>query len=387
MRPSEYWQRQCFVGSSSVSRVETDMRYEIGVDCMMFGSDYPHVEGTWPRTFDWVAATLGGIPEAEQRQILGGNAARLYGFDLDLLDPIAQRIGIPVADLAERREVPALGAHAGRPPRHHDEPQLLVARLHQHRSLQSRRDRAQHLSGTLCTEGDEVDDSKLERWGAWAGIAFVVLVLVTGFLPGSPPKPSDSAAKIAKYFVDKSDEIRITTYVGGLATIAVLFWLGALWRFMRKAEGTGPMLATSALAGGVVAAVLTTVGGIILGATIILKLQNGFAKPSDVRLFYVLGNNFVISGGFGIIVLIASVSLLVLRTGMMPRWVAAVGGVDLVLWIVACGGVTSTKDFIFYFGFGAFVVFAIWVLIVSILMLRAPSGNPGTPAVAEASAT
>ena len=63
------------------------MRYEIGVDCMMFGSDYPHVEGTWPRTFDWVAATLGGIPEAEQRKILGGNAARLYGFDLDLLEP------------------------------------------------------------------------------------------------------------------------------------------------------------------------------------------------------------------------------------------------------------------------------------------------------------
>ncbi|MEX2100596.1 MAG: amidohydrolase family protein [Acidimicrobiia bacterium] len=106
--PSEYWKRQCFVGSSSVSRAETDMRYDIGVDCMMFGSDYPHVEGTWPRTHDWVAATLGGIPVDEQRAILGGNAARLYGFDLDLLDPLAQRVGIPVADLTERRDIPAL---------------------------------------------------------------------------------------------------------------------------------------------------------------------------------------------------------------------------------------------------------------------------------------
>jgi len=44
----------------------------------------------------------------------------------------------------------------------------------------------------------------------------------------------------------------IGTYVGGLATIAILFWLGALWRFMRTAEGAGPMLATSAVAGGVV---------------------------------------------------------------------------------------------------------------------------------------
>jgi len=108
MKPSEYWRRQCFVGASSVSRAETDMRYEIGVENMMFGSDYPHVEGTWPRTHDWVRATLGGIPEHEQRLILGGNAARLYGFDLTELSPIAQRVGIPVADLVERTDAPAL---------------------------------------------------------------------------------------------------------------------------------------------------------------------------------------------------------------------------------------------------------------------------------------
>ena len=108
MKPSDYWNRQCYVGSSSVSRAETDMRHAIGVDRMMFGSDYPHVEGTWPRTFDWVRATLGGIPEHEQRRILGLNAAGLYGFDLDVLGPIAQRVGIPVSDLAVRHEVPSL---------------------------------------------------------------------------------------------------------------------------------------------------------------------------------------------------------------------------------------------------------------------------------------
>jgi predicted TIM-barrel fold metal-dependent hydrolase len=108
MKPSDYWRRQCYVGASSVSRAETDMRHDIGVENMMFGSDYPHVEGTWPRTYDWVRATLGGIPEDEQRLILGGNAARLYHFDLDELEPIAQRVGIPVPDLAERADSPAL---------------------------------------------------------------------------------------------------------------------------------------------------------------------------------------------------------------------------------------------------------------------------------------
>lgn len=106
--PSEYWSRRCFVGASSVSRAETDMRHEIGIENMMFGSDYPHVEGTWPRTRDWVRATLGGIPVEEQRLVLGANAARLYGFDMERLSPIAERVGILVADLAERARIPSL---------------------------------------------------------------------------------------------------------------------------------------------------------------------------------------------------------------------------------------------------------------------------------------
>ena len=125
------------------------MRYDIGVENMMFGSDYPHVEGTWPRTYDWVAATLGGIPEDEQRLILGANAARLYDFDLDELEAIAQRVGIPVPDLAERYDSPRPRAHPGRPPRDDAQPQLRVA---------------------VDTLGGPMDDSKLERSGAWASI-------------------------------------------------------------------------------------------------------------------------------------------------------------------------------------------------------------------------
>ena len=229
-----------------------------------------------------------------------------------------------------------------------------------------------------------MDDSKLERWGAWAGIAFVVLVLITAFLPGSPPKPSDSAVKITKYFVDKSDEIRITTYVGGLATIAILFWLGALWRFMRTAEGPGPMLATSAVAAGAVAAALNAVGGIVFGTVAILKLQSGIDDKS-IRFFYVLGNDFAVAGGFAVIVMLAAVSFLVLRSDLMPKWVAALGGVTIVLFFVAGGGVTSTKDFLLYVLLGALVLFSVWIVVVSIMMMKAAKGS-GAPAVAETSA-
>ena len=62
-----------------------------------------------------------------------------------------------------------------------------------------------------------MDDSKWERWGALGGILFVIMVLVSVFLPGSPPKTSDSAAKIVKFFADNGDEIRWAGYIGLLA--------------------------------------------------------------------------------------------------------------------------------------------------------------------------
>jgi predicted TIM-barrel fold metal-dependent hydrolase len=108
VRPSDYWNRQCYVGTSSMSRAETDMRHSIGVDRMMFGSDYPHLEGTWPRTLQWLQATIGGIPADEARMILGENAARLYGFDMQSLSALAARVGPSEAELAERVEVPGL---------------------------------------------------------------------------------------------------------------------------------------------------------------------------------------------------------------------------------------------------------------------------------------
>jgi hypothetical protein len=232
----------------------------------------------------------------------------------------------------------------------------------------------------------DVDDKKLARLGAWAGIVFFVLMLVIGLLPGSPPKPSDSAAKIAKYFTDTADEMRIVTYLGGLATVAVLFWLAALYRILRRADSS-PVLPVAALAGGVVTAALTAVGGITLGALTILKLQNGI-DATGVRFFYVLGNNLTMAGGFSVVVLLIATAGVVVRTHVMPTWLAGIAVIDAVLWLVGAGAVTSTKDFIFYFAFAAFIVFAIWVLVVSIMMLRARDGAaaPSPSPVAEVSA-
>ena len=66
------------------------LRAVIGVDNMMWGSDYPHSESTFPQSRKIVAEILAGVPEDEQAKpapdpdpgIAGGNTARVYHFDM-----------------------------------------------------------------------------------------------------------------------------------------------------------------------------------------------------------------------------------------------------------------------------------------------------------------
>jgi len=51
-------------------------------DNMMWGSDYPHSESTFPQPRKILAEILAGVPDDEQATIAGGNTARVYNFDV-----------------------------------------------------------------------------------------------------------------------------------------------------------------------------------------------------------------------------------------------------------------------------------------------------------------
>jgi predicted TIM-barrel fold metal-dependent hydrolase len=84
-RPSEYWKTNCWVGASFMWREDCLDRHAIGVDRIMWGSDFPHDEGTYPHSREAIAHTFEGVPEAEVAQMVGGTAATLYNFDLDAI--------------------------------------------------------------------------------------------------------------------------------------------------------------------------------------------------------------------------------------------------------------------------------------------------------------
>jgi hypothetical protein len=99
MTPSEYYQRHCAVAPSSIHVSEVELRHEIGVPQLLFGIDYPHHEGIWPNTKEWIQVALADVPEDEARRILGENAIAFYGLDRAPLAKIASRIGPWPADV------------------------------------------------------------------------------------------------------------------------------------------------------------------------------------------------------------------------------------------------------------------------------------------------
>jgi predicted TIM-barrel fold metal-dependent hydrolase len=52
----------------------------LNVDHLMWGSDYPHTEGTFPYSQEQIAKDLAGIPAAQAYKLVAGNAADLYGL-------------------------------------------------------------------------------------------------------------------------------------------------------------------------------------------------------------------------------------------------------------------------------------------------------------------
>jgi hypothetical protein len=106
--PSEYCRTNYFIGASFQSRFEARSALRDGVvDNMLWGSDYPHPEGTFrycandeeiPMTHLAMRSTYAGLPGDEVRAMLGENAARVYSLDTPKLREVAATINAPTLE-------------------------------------------------------------------------------------------------------------------------------------------------------------------------------------------------------------------------------------------------------------------------------------------------
>ena len=79
-KPSDYWRRQCYATYQS-DPIGIRLLDILGEDNVMWGSDFPHPDGVWPDSQEFIARELDGVSGETRRKIVCDNAAKLYGFN------------------------------------------------------------------------------------------------------------------------------------------------------------------------------------------------------------------------------------------------------------------------------------------------------------------
>jgi hypothetical protein len=209
-----------------------------------------------------------------------------------------------------------------------------------------------------------VDDAKWERWGALAAIVFVVLLIASILIGGSPPKTTDSPAKITKYFRDNQDSLKVGSYLSGVALIPFLWFLGTLFGRLRRAEGSAGRVSGIALVGGVVTGAIAMVGSAIN--------SYGALHPANSAGAFLVASAVLGYVSFAVAVFVGATSVVVLRTKILPSWFGWAGGAITIIWLVGAASVSTDSDAISAVGFISLIVWALWLIALGVMLYRTP---------------
>ena len=78
--PSDFFKSNMFL-SFQEDDLGIQLREYVGVETLMWGSDYPHAESTFPKSREIVDRILEGVPENEKVMIAGENCAKMFNMN------------------------------------------------------------------------------------------------------------------------------------------------------------------------------------------------------------------------------------------------------------------------------------------------------------------
>jgi hypothetical protein len=221
------------------------------------------------------------------------------------------------------------------------------------------------------------------RWGAYAGIAAVVVGIVGTVIAlsgGAPPGITDTS-KFADYEAGHVGRALAFAWMGSVAWVLLLPFFVSVRQVIRAARGEWEWAAGVAFAAGVSFAVLVLVHFGLMAAVSIDTTVNG--DPAALKALFLAGS--VIGSTLEFLpaaLLMLTVSYVIQRSGVLPRWTAWVGYVAAALNVISSAGVFgggNNRGFFTATGFAGFLFgilpFVIWVASVSIAMLRAPEAR------------
>ena len=212
-------------------------------------------------------------------------------------------------------------------------------------------------------------DSRFARWAPLSGVVFAALWAVSFIFLGDGPGDTDQ--EIAAFYDDDGnrDDQSLGWALVALATLFFLWFLAELRVRLLMAEGQPARLTALGFASGIVSAVLFFLSVTVWAATSFAHDEAEFsADPGTVRLLDSTGYVLWASAGSMSIPLVVAVSLIVLRTRVLPVWVG---------WIGLPLALTLLVAFAFFPVLGLFA----WVALLGILMTWLPAYSGREPRV------
>ena len=80
-KPSEYFHMHGHA-SFETDPIGVELRDRMGVDTLLWGNDYPHIEGCWPHSEEQIGSWGKGLTRDEIAKIIGLNSAKLFHIDV-----------------------------------------------------------------------------------------------------------------------------------------------------------------------------------------------------------------------------------------------------------------------------------------------------------------
>ena len=211
-------------------------------------------------------------------------------------------------------------------------------------------------------------------WTPAAGVLAAVTFVVGTLFGVDGPDSSDSDAKVLAWYADHGHRVQnlIGLYLLALCGLFLLWFGAGLRQRLRAAEGPGGRLSSVALGGATLCAGMLWVGAAATAAISGAKTFGGTPGPVDADVARFLPQvgyaAILIFAMFGAIAMIDAASVVALRTGILPRWLA---------WL----GFLCSVALLFGAVFLPMIAFPIWLLAASFVLLRLPAGEAEPVAV------
>lgn len=237
------------------------------------------------------------------------------------------------------------------------------------------------VAGRRSYDGGDATERarRRDQTAAIAGLVFIALILAGFFTPDTPAFDS-SAEELAAGLTEDRSGHQMSLLVGFLADIAFLVFVVGVWSRLRRREGEGGMLAgLFVISAAVFAAMILVSEGLYLA-----YVQAGAtADPSVLPTLSVLDYWVGIAVVPPAVAMMLGAAAAILSTRALPAWLGWLAAVDGVVLALSLGAVFESDEetvLVGIGGFGGFLLFLIWALATSIvLLMRAGRDTAPTP--------